>query len=268
MKQIFQNEFFRLKSRELLFSLYQAQSMIQNHNLSRGLIAESILRHFLKTILPQKVNVTQGFIECDGLLSPQCDIIIYDNLNYAPLFTYGEVEVIPSKAVYAVIEIKTGINRKEFGKVLHDFETLYLMGVLQKYLFIYNGRSLKTIKKYFWGKYVPNYGRKQNEPLYDYDNFNALPKAIVSINPDYYFKQGYCQTDNDDMMGYMAFSITDNSDKEIASIQSFIKDLIEQTNLMDIEEYEPPTLVNNNIPNLQDNMKELKVNEGIPLFRM
>ena len=268
MRQLFQNEYYRLKSRELLFSLSQAQSMIQNHNLSRGLIAESILRSFLKTILPQKVRVAQGFIEFNGQLSPQCDIIVYDHLNYAPLYYYGEIEIIPSQAVYAVIEVKTGINRKEFGKVLHDFETLYRMSILQKYLFIYNGRSLKTIKKYFWGKFVPNYGRKQNEPLYDHDIFNALPKAIVCINPAYYFKQGHCQTENDDMMGYMAYSITDNSDKEVVSIQLFIKDLLELIRLSNSEEDDQLTLNNYESPDFQDNMKLLLVNDGIPLFPM
>lgn len=232
--------------------------MIQNHNLSRGLIAENILRSFLKTTLPQRIRVSQGFIEYDGLLSPQCDIILYDCINYAPLYSYGDIDVIPNEAVLATIEVKSGINRKEFGKVLQVFEILQSMRVSHKYLFVYDCVQIKTIREYF--RY------SSNRITYDYGNFNALPEAIVSLQPDFYLKQGHCQTDNDDMMGYMAFSITDNSDKEIVSIQLFIRDLLELTSLSDSEKHKPPTLEYNDSLDLQDNVNYIKVNDGIPLF--
>ena len=68
------------------------------------------------------------------------------------------------------------------------------------------------------------------------------------------------------MMGYMAFSITDNSDKEIVSIQLFIRDLLELTSLSDSEKHKPPTLEYNDSLDLQDNVNYIKVNDGIPLF--
>lgn len=262
MKQIFQNEFFRLKSRELLFSLYQAQSIIQNHNLSRGLIAENILRSFLKTTLPKRIRISQGFIEYDGLLSPQCDIILYDCINYAPLYSYGDIDVIPNEAVLATIEVKSRINRKEFGKVLHVFEILQSMRVSHKYIFVYDCVQTKTIREYF--RY------SSNRITYDYDNFNALPEAIVSLRPNFYLRQGHCyeKFSDTDMMGYVAYSVTDNSDKETSSIQAFIKDIFELTSPPSGDVSDPLKLMNNDISDLMDNMKFLKVNDVIPLFSM
>ena len=262
MKQIFQNEFFRLKSRELLFSLCQAQSMIQNHNLSRGLIAENILRSFLKTTLPHKIRVSQGFIEYDGLLSPQCDIILYNCIDYAPLYSYGDLDVIPSKAVLATIEVKSRINRKEFAKVLRVFEILQSMRVSHKYLFVYDCVQTKTISEYF--RY------NSNRITYDHDNFKALPEAIVSLRPDYYLRQGHCweEFSDTDMKGYVSYSFTDNSDKEMSSIQKFIKDIYELTIPPSGEKYEPPVLMNDDTSELLDNLKSLKVNDVIPLFPM
>ena len=100
------NEFFRLKVTEFINRLDQAKQVIPNHNLSVGMIGEEILRVFLREMLPKRYSVTQGFVEYDGDLSRQCDIIIYDSHNYAPLVIWGNLEIIPSIAVVAIIEVE------------------------------------------------------------------------------------------------------------------------------------------------------------------
>lgn len=230
-KQIRRNEFFRLKAKELLNSIEQVHAFIKKHNLSRGLIAESVLRDFLRSILPEIAKVSQGFVEWNGILSHQCDIIIYDRVHYAPLYSYGDIEIVPSNAVYAVIEVKTNIDAKKFGKILYDFELLNRLKVNQKYLFVYNGCKVSTIKNYFFGSYVPTYGRKKGEPLYDHENYDALPDAIVSLSPDFYLGKEHHQDNNRDMKGYIAYSITDNTDNKVACIQKFVEQLRELISL-------------------------------------
>lgn len=268
MKKIIQNDYFRLKSNELLFSIEQSRKMIMNHNLSRGLIAESVLRNFLKSFLPNKVGITQGFIVYQGIESPQCDIILYDCLNYAPIYKYGDFDVVQSDAVFAVIEVKISVNRKGFGKVLHDFERLYEMGILHKFLFIYDGVSLNTLKNYFWGKYVPDYGRKQNEFLYDHDNYQALPESIISLKPNYYLKQDYCIIENDDMKGYMSYSVLDTNDKEVSSIQSFLQDIIDITSPSESENKEISALENLKSVESINDFKDMIAVDSVPLFRI
>ena len=264
MKRIQHNEFYRLRAKELSLALTQMRTLIKEHNLSRGLIGESILRDFLQKVLPAFAKVGQGFVEYNGMLSNQCDIIIYDSLHYSPLYSFGEIEIVPSQAVVAVIEVKTNITPKRFGDVLFAFEKLSQLRVPNKYLFIFNGCNVHKIKSYFYGKHVPSYGRDEGQELYDHDNYESLPDAIISLEPDFYLAKGHYQDNNRDMKGYMSFSIVDNTDKEMACIQKFVEDL---KNCI-----APPTIEKDCFPQLPynddincDSIKTVLVNEGFGL---
>lgn len=267
-KKIQRNEFYRLKANELVCSLFEAHAFIKEHNLSRGLIAESVLREFLRSNLPDIAKVSQGFIEYNGALSHQCDIIIYDRIHYAPLYSYGEIEIIPSNAVYAVIEVKSNIDAKKFGKVLHDFELLYRLRISQKYLFIYNGCKVSSFKKFFYGPYVPTYGRKEDELLYDHDNYEALPEAIVSILPDYYLGKGLYQDVDNDMKGYMAYSIKDNTCNNVACIQNFVERLNELIYVPQEEREALPLLQNTDEKGQDDDLNSMTLDYGFGLFNI
>jgi hypothetical protein len=67
----------------------------------------------LRAYLPPKVGVGTGFIACGGTnprQSPQCDIILFDALNNAPLYSSEAWSIYPIEMVYAVIEVKTSLN--------------------------------------------------------------------------------------------------------------------------------------------------------------
>jgi len=261
IKPIKHNQLYRNRLLELQNQLEQARCMIPNHKPSLGFMAEAILRSFLKSVLPQKVSVGQGFVEYGGVLSYQCDIILYDAINYAPLYSFGEIVVVPHDSVFAVIEVKTSIDSKRFGDTLYAFQRLEQMRVKNKFLFLYNGCKIKTLREYFFGKYVPalEYG-------YDYDNYDWLPEAIISLNKDYYLAKGQVETaDGHCMNGYMAFKTYDNSDKSIACLQEFV------LNLMDIvsppiEDYAIPPLYNTTSEDSPDALKTMLVNDGFGLF--
>lgn len=267
-KEIRRNEFFRLKAKELINALDQAHAFIKEHNPSRGLIAESVLRDFLRSTLPEIAKVSQGFVERNGILSHQCDIILYDRIHYAPLYSYGEIEIIPSDAVYAIIEVKSNIDAKRFGKLLHDFELLYQLRASQKFLFMYNGCQISTLKNYFYGPYVPSYGREKGKPLYDHDNYGALPDAIISLSPDYYLGKGHYQDDNRDMKGYMAYTTIDNTDNNIACIQKFVEQLRELINLPQKKKCSAFPFQQGIKGNKDDDMKTMAVKKGFGLIEL
>lgn len=264
MKRIQYNEFYRLRAKELSLSLAQMRTLIKEHNLSRGLIGESILRDFLQKVLPSFTKVSQGFVEYNGMLSKQCDIIIYDRLHYSPLYSLGEIEIVPSQAVLVVIEVKTSITPKGFGDVLYAFEKLSQFKIQHKYLFMFNGCNVNKIKSYFFGKYVPSYRRDKEQELYDHDNYESLPDAIISLEPNFYLAKGHYQDNNKDMKGYMSFSIIDNTDKEIACIQKFVEDLQNRIVPTRIEpDFSSHNFYNDNIN--YDSIKMVLVNEGFGL---
>ena len=256
MKTIKYNELRRLQLIALLNNLEQARQMLPNHMPSYGSVAESILKNYLASFLPQKVSICQGFIEYNGEVSNQCDIILYNANDYAPICFWGDIKIISHKAVYAVIEVKTGIDCKRFGEVLHSFDRLNRFGVQNKFLFIYEGCSIKTLKKYFFSKHSPYHSK-----ILDKDDFETLPNAIISLKHDYYLAKDQVQTVNDDSFGYMAYYSIDNSNKAIACMNAFTEKVFSIVS----PEQEIIHIQNNDSP---DGLKYMLVNDGISLVEM
>lgn len=150
------NEVFRIKLKELTIKLEGAQTIIRNHNLSRGVIGEEILRDYLRSIIPKRFCVSQGFIISNNGLSRQCDIVIYDNSITCPLYSFGNIEVIPIEGVKAVIEVKTSINKKGFISVLQSFRELSILCTVPKYLFVFDKLKTESIRKWLFSKEAYN----------------------------------------------------------------------------------------------------------------
>lgn len=80
-----------------------------------GSYRENLLQSLLKKNLPERYHVATGFVMgC----SRQIDILIYDRIDYAPLFREGDLVVLPRQAVRAVIEVKTRLTAKEIRSSL------------------------------------------------------------------------------------------------------------------------------------------------------
>ncbi len=224
------NEFYRLKAQEFLNKLSQAQLLI-SHNPSRGYVGEEILRDFLSTSLPSCAKVTQGFVINGNSISPQCDIIIYDNINYAPIYSFGSVDLIPIESVYCVIEVKTNINRASFNKVIADFKRLNDMGVPNKALFLYKCCSPQTIESYFFPKQTQEIElsfSNEDKLLYDIDDYHALPDIVVSLEPDIYYEKGQFQDENNDYYGYNYYKTKDKANKYISCLQKTLCYILEE----------------------------------------
>lgn len=220
------NDFYRLKTEELLNQLSQVKTFIKKHNPTIGLLTEEILRKFLVTFLPKGVSVEQGFVIGDnGELSKQIDIIIYDNYKYAPYYRINDIVIVPSSSVIAIIEVKTTVKSKvAFHEIINYFYSIsnqlhYNTGT---YLFIYNSATVGRLDNYFHSfKHAGKYQR------FDHDTFQNLPDVITGINSSYHLKKDYLAFESD-KMGYTSYSYIDNMDKDISSLELFYKDVYEK----------------------------------------
>lgn len=241
-----QTEYYRLYAEELHNELLQIKQFVHTHNLTIGQFAEDLLRDLLEKLLPKKVSISQGFIVGRGLCSHQCDILIYDSHNFAPLFKTNSLVVLPAKSVFAVIEVKTSIGKRQFLKTLKDFSLLHQLGIPNKYLFIYNACSVKALKTYFFSDENSNKNNKMTQDeVYpgvgcDQDDFEELPDVIVGLKPqkEFILRKNYVVTDSRDMMGYESLIFNDKKNRPISCLQEFVEIILsklDDTN-MDIDE--------------------------------
>jgi len=94
-----------------LESLSARIRLIIAHAPTVGTYRENILKAVLEKHLPERYHVATGFIfGCDR----QIDILIYDRIDYAPLFRESDLVVVPKSAVRAVIEVKTNLTTEAF----------------------------------------------------------------------------------------------------------------------------------------------------------
>lgn len=77
------------------------------HYATMGAASEVRWSQFLRDYLPKKYLVDNGIvIDCEGNVSEQIDIIIYDALYTPFVFNKDGVKLIPAESVYAVFEAK------------------------------------------------------------------------------------------------------------------------------------------------------------------
>lgn len=156
------SKFLSSNSKELLLKSSRLDELIgRDHWLSVGNYKESILRNLLSSTLPQKYEVSTGFIltaDSEGkiLKSKQIDIIIWDSTNYAPIFRDGEFVIVPPEACLAVVEVKGKLTRQKLHSSLLNIDSLIefcatpypLNNHIYKYIFAFDiAKELKFPSK-------------------------------------------------------------------------------------------------------------------------
>lgn len=111
------------------------------HYPSLGTYKERLLADTVRKFLPQTISVGTGFVlfPCedndppaegryfDALnqstfdVSRQCDILVYDGLNYSPVFQDMDFVVLRPESVKAVIEVKSKATKSEIESALEAF---------------------------------------------------------------------------------------------------------------------------------------------------
>ena len=85
------------------------------HGTSLGTEREDIAKSFFQNHLPGKYSVSTGFCfsSKSGKLSKESDLLIVDSLNNFPLHKDKGKQLWPTEAVFANIEIKTNLSKKD-----------------------------------------------------------------------------------------------------------------------------------------------------------
>ena len=92
-----------------------------NHNASLGGLREKIVRRFIRDQTPGRFQVETGLIHNteSGETSRQCDILIHESANHAPLYRWEDFVVVQRREATAVVEVKTTLDEKGFGDLLN-----------------------------------------------------------------------------------------------------------------------------------------------------
>lgn len=77
------------------------------HGPTIGSEREELLRALIERHVPQRFHVATGFVEGSDR---QVDILIYDQIDFAPLFRSGNLVVVPIEAVRGLIEVKSMLS--------------------------------------------------------------------------------------------------------------------------------------------------------------
>ena len=107
-------------STELLSTTERINDLLGDlHKLTKGEYLESLLRHLLRRVLPNRFRVSTGFIYRFGQPpSRQLDIVVWDAQEHAALLEEGEFAVLELEAVAAVIEVKATLTPAKLSDAL------------------------------------------------------------------------------------------------------------------------------------------------------
>jgi hypothetical protein len=96
-----------------------------SHAGEKGRNNEQVLTEFLRKYLPQRFAVDTGHVvSADGSTSAQTDIIIHDRFNTPALFLGGASVLVPIETTYAVISVKTTLDKTELVDAVKQIESV------------------------------------------------------------------------------------------------------------------------------------------------
>jgi hypothetical protein len=118
------------------------------HGPTVGTGREELLRALLERHVPGRYHVATGFV--DGF-KPQFDILIYDQIDFAPIFRSGNLVVAPPEAVRALIEVKSTLDASNIDDALAHLDVVTFMSMgrppLFRGIFAFSGIGSRAIAK-------------------------------------------------------------------------------------------------------------------------
>jgi len=110
-------------------------AILMPHLGERGRIAEEIVHSVLQRILPKRFSLGTGvLISASGEASSQTDIIILDNFHNSPLLSEFGVGLYPVETVYATIEVKSVLTKRELRNSLSAIRKMRKLGSKKHYV--------------------------------------------------------------------------------------------------------------------------------------
>ena len=243
MNEEYTDNYFREQAIYLSKKIAKAHKLLNNlHHASLGYVGEELMRSFLKKIFKnQGLSVVQGFIQKENDLSKQCDIIIIDNsIKNAIKYRVGNLFVVSSNSVRAVIEVKTSIQIKTWHTTLDEIKILNAWGIHNFFLFVYGQFSIRTLKTFLYGTSIlSNDIVVDVDSKYDHGCEYLLPRCICSLDSNATHTLSYIDGGRDSI-GYLSVKAFDNNNQQIASLHEFISEIWQS-----VYEYNEDSLIPN-----------------------
>ena len=122
------------------------------HDLTKGILRELLLRRLFCHLLPDTLGATSGIVvNWHTEQSKQTDIIIFDRRITGPVIKAQSLGVVPAESVVGVVEVKSRLGRQdiidseEAAAVLYDRVCGPLKCVPRVGLFGFYGRGAKEL---------------------------------------------------------------------------------------------------------------------------
>ncbi len=98
------------------------------HTGEYGTFRESIVRDFLKFVVPRSLDMSTGFVITSmNKVSTQCDVVIFDSRS-TPLYVEGDRQrFFPIECVYGIGEVKSTLSRSELALALNKLAKIKQM---------------------------------------------------------------------------------------------------------------------------------------------
>jgi len=105
-------EYYKNIQQKVLLSRDIINSLVKNQRII-GDYYEAIVRDIVRENISEAFSVGRGVIVSrDGATSRECDIIVFNAVEYGPLFKSGDILVVTPEAVRCVIEVKGTLGRR------------------------------------------------------------------------------------------------------------------------------------------------------------
>jgi hypothetical protein len=106
----------------------QFEAIKRQHRGEAGRRREDEVREFLRLFLPRRLGVaTSEIVASEGSVSPQTDVIIYDQME-TPLLDSSESSiVVPVEGVYAVVEVASDLEPRKLEEELEKIRQVKAM---------------------------------------------------------------------------------------------------------------------------------------------
>jgi len=117
-------QYYRKIQDEVLVQKDIIKSLIKDQRVI-GDYYEAIIRDVIRQNVSEAFAVGRGVILAEeGETSRECDIIIYNAIEYGPLFRSGEIIVVSPEAVRCVVEVKGTITRNSLSDAVKNLSSV------------------------------------------------------------------------------------------------------------------------------------------------